>query len=129
MKKYKIVSITEAVSKAGKNYWRIDTDQGLLSCFDQDMADACIKHQGQTVECEISLSKDGRFASIKDIAGFSDSSSDKVVSSGKSDGAIRAAVAFKGVIDLVCAGKLDVEHIEAKTAIYTAMLRTIGEKL
>ena len=62
----KITGIEEAVSQAGKSYWKVQTNNGLMSCFDKLIIDKI--EVGKVYEAEVISSKDGVFKNIRKIS-------------------------------------------------------------
>ena len=61
MTKYKIELIEARKSDLGKNYWRVKTDKGWLSCFDFDVAEKL----KENVEYDLEVQQKGNYANIK----------------------------------------------------------------
>ena len=59
-----IKAIEEATSRANKTYWKVQTDQGNMSCFEKEVADQLIV--GQTINLEIV--KSGQWTNIRAVA-------------------------------------------------------------
>lgn len=63
-----IKGIAEETSKGGKQYWKVQTDQGNMTVFEAGIADI-LKHKlDQIVGCDVATSEDGKFKNIRKIS-------------------------------------------------------------
>lgn len=60
-----INGLEEATSKAGKTYWKVQTSDGSMSCFEKSIADELVV--GERVTIEVISSADGKFKNIRKI--------------------------------------------------------------
>lgn len=60
----KILNIKDAESKAGKSYWKVETDKGNYSVFDKPVVEVLMKNKNKFVECE-TASNDRGFSNIR----------------------------------------------------------------
>lgn len=105
-----IVRIEEHPTSTGKARWyAYDADNNLYSIWDKELADDLLKHYPVTVECKVNVDKTGKYKSIMDAVPTNLSPKNippmASVSLSNKDNDIRASVALKGAIELICAGK------------------------
>ena len=101
----KILSILECTGKEGEKYWDIALEGKDKKAYARK---AGLKVGDEIDESRISLSKNGNSYNIRSEGqGYQDRKSAYV----KNDDLIIAQVAYKGLVDLVIAGKLDFKDI------------------
>ena len=59
-----INGIVEAEAKSGKTYWKVDTNQGMMSCFEKSIIDSI----GTQTNVEVDVQESKGFKNIRDIS-------------------------------------------------------------
>ena len=64
-----INAIVEKKSKAEKLYWAVDTNQGVMTCFEQSIVDE-LRQLGNGVPAKVLIAVKGNFSNIRKILGY-----------------------------------------------------------
>jgi hypothetical protein len=118
----KILGVEPCQSKNGKQYWKLNTDQGKIQVFDQAVALNLSTFIGKTIEFEPIISgANSEYTSLKafKVSDVQPNASQTVTNapqspiSGKDrEMSMRAGVAYRYAVDLCIGGKIDLAQID-----------------
>ena len=109
-----VTNIENAETKAGVEYWRLETSEGKMSCWDAELIEDIRTHLGKSINAEYTLSKDGKYKTIRSFDTI-DVGPVKVVAvaqveqpkESQSEKNKNAGVATRYAVDLCIAGKIE----------------------
>lgn len=68
-----IKSFEEKETQKGKKYHLFETNEGKMSCFDDDLAKILVAQVGKNINVDYSQTPDGKFKNIKKFLSLADS--------------------------------------------------------
>ena len=123
----KIQGISEATSQKGTKYWKVQTDQGNMSCFEENVAKELMKSIDNDITVEIA--KSGNFTNIRGVSSNQMPKVENAVSPQETEVSKEtkypkvsreklAEGLSKQAVDIVCFGSKDLNIEEAREMVF-----------